>query len=374
MGHHVDVITSARVSNDKIHGWKITDESGVQVHWYPVPYDNKMNFLGRVFAFFKFAWHASRRASSLKGDVVFATSTPLTIAIPGVYASRRLKVPMVFEVRDLWPEMPIALGVLKSPLSIFFAKQLERFAYKNSARVIALSPGMKEGVVSVGYPEDKVLVIPNSADLDEFGGRGLDPYSFRSKIDGLGTRPLIVYTGTLGVLNGVTYLVEVAKFSKEMSADLAFVVIGAGAEYERIKEKAIEYGVLGLNFWLFDALPKKEIPNVLAAADVACSLFIDLPAMRANSANKFFDALASGTPVAINYLGWHADLLNKTGAGLTLPPESPKSAAFKLVDLCKCVEKKNEMGRIARKLAEVEFSRDELALKLEAVLQEVTNA
>ena len=96
-------------------GWFTTHESGMRVHWLPVRYSNHMTYLARMLAFFKFAIRAAGRARQIRGDVVFATSTPLTIAIPAVYAARRCGIPMVFEVRDLWPELPIAVGALRIP-------------------------------------------------------------------------------------------------------------------------------------------------------------------------------------------------------------------------------------------------------------------
>lgn len=113
-GHEVHMITTDREGIfDPKQKWYETDEAGIHVHWTPIPYSNKMSYGQRIKAFFAFSWRAARKAAKIGGDVVFATSTPLTIAIPGVYASKRLKIPMVFEVRDLWPELPIAIGSSK---------------------------------------------------------------------------------------------------------------------------------------------------------------------------------------------------------------------------------------------------------------------
>ena len=174
MGHEVTMITSWRSSHVGTH-WFETDESGIKVLWLPVKYSNHMSYAARVRAFFRFAFGAARKAASLPADVVFATSTPLTIAFPGIFAAKALNVPMVFEVRDLWPELPIAIGALKNSMLKYAAVRLERFAYNNSSRIIALSPGMRDGVVRSGYSENRVTVIPNSADLELF-----DPISTES--------------------------------------------------------------------------------------------------------------------------------------------------------------------------------------------------
>ena len=152
-GFEVNIFTSFRASNPSWKGWRVTEEDGIKVHWYAVRYSNNMNFIRRIWAFLVFAIVSSIRVCKLKCDIIFATSTPLTICIPAIIASKFWSVPMVFEVRDLWPEVPIAIGAIKNPLAILLSKYLERIAYKNSSAIIALSPTMKAGVVSAGYSE-----------------------------------------------------------------------------------------------------------------------------------------------------------------------------------------------------------------------------
>ena len=150
-GHEVHMVASSRDAEPNWRcGWRETEESGIHVHWLPVPYSNAFSYAARTRAFFEFAWGAELKAASLEGDVVFATSTPLTIALPAVYAARRKQIPMVFEVRDLWPELPIAMGALRRPLLIAAARCLERFAYRNSAHIVALSLTRKVLRLSVG--------------------------------------------------------------------------------------------------------------------------------------------------------------------------------------------------------------------------------
>ena len=146
-GHEVEIITSCRDSNSTT-GWHTTLEQGVTVHWYPVPYSNTMGFFRRIKAFIQFAIVSSRKAASIKTDVIFATSTPLTIVLPGLYAKWRQKVPMVFEVRDMWPAVPIAMGILTNPILVKIAKWLEKLAYHQSQHIVALAPGMRNDIIS----------------------------------------------------------------------------------------------------------------------------------------------------------------------------------------------------------------------------------
>jgi glycosyltransferase involved in cell wall biosynthesis len=369
-GHEVHVVTSDRSGSQSgiLPDWYQTEEAGIQVHWLPVPYSNKMGFKDRIKAFAKFALMASHKAASLKGDVIFATSTPLTIAIPGIYASKRCDIPMVFEVRDLWPELPIAIGALRNKGLIASAKKLESQAYKHSAQVVALSPGMREGVQKAGYPAGRIHVIPNSCDLDLFSVPEAEGQRFRHSHEWLGNRPLVIYAGTLGKINGVSYLVRVAAETIKKAPEVRFLIAGRGAEEQKIKGLARDLGVLDKNLFMPGTMPKKEIPAVFSAADITTSLFIDLKEMWANSANKFFDGLASGTPIAINYSGWQKDILEEYQAGLTLPPHDYAQASGLLIQHLSDDKWLKQAGNNARRLARQKYNRDLLAKKLERVL------
>lgn len=376
MGHDVQMVTSDRTPRaDGLRGarrgWHCTNEAGIHVHWLHVPYSNTMEYGDRLKAFARFAWSASRKAASLGGDIVFATSTPLTIAVPAVYAARRNRIPMVFEVRDLWPELPIALGALKSPVTIRCARLLERVAYRHAARIVALSPGMKAGVVATGYPADRVSVIPNACDVSLFDVGGAPGAALRREHPWLQDRPLVVYAGTLGLANGVGYLARLAAQVRALDPAVRFVVIGAGKEEPAVKRAAEQLGVLGDNFFMIPERPKAEIARWLSAADLASSVFIDVPALWANSANKVFDALAAGKPVAINYQGWQADVFRETGAGLVLDPTDIDAAAARLVTAIRDRDWLAQAGAAARSLAAGRFNRDRLAVELEQVLRSV---
>jgi glycosyltransferase involved in cell wall biosynthesis len=366
-GHQVDIVTSWREPIGRT-GWFTTDESGMRVHWLPVRYSNNMSYLARMGAFVKFAVRAAARARQIDGEIIFASSTPLTIAIPAVYAARRRGIPMVFEVRDLWPDLPIAIGALKNPLLRLAARALERFSYANSAAVIALSPGMAEGIVRSGYPRERIVIVPNAADLDLFrrdASRGLE---FRRRMGIDEGKILVAYLGTLGRINGVCYLVRIAAALKG-DARFVFLAMGDGQEREQITALARAEQVLERNFLMHPTIAKSRVPDVLSAVDVATSLFLPIPEMESNSANKFFDALAAGCCVAINYGGWHAQLLQSAGAGIRLNAD-PRLAAAQLQALADEPGRIQSAGLNARALAEKNFSRDVLAAKISAVLSE----
>ena len=370
-GHEVQMVTSYREADASRDGWFKTEEAGIQVHWYPVPYSNHMSFTQRIKAFFSFALAARKKAVELDGDIIFATSTPLTIALPAVPASRKKKIPMVFEVRDLWPEMPIAVGALRNPLMRFAAQKLERWAYHNAKAVVALSPGMKEGVVRTDYPAEQVAVIPNSSDNAEFEHDPGAAARFRAERDWLGEKPLLVYTGTFGPTNGVGYMVGLAKELKALNSTIRVLLVGDGAQQKKVISDAENANVLGVNLFVEEKLPKREIPALLSAATMASALFIDLPEMRSNSANKFFDALASGTPIMLNYGGWMHELVEQHECGLAMWRKPVSEVAVELDKKMHDRAWLENAGIAARELAESCFARDDLAQQLTAVLEAV---
>jgi glycosyltransferase involved in cell wall biosynthesis len=151
--------------------------------------------------------------------------------------------------------------------------------------------------------------------------------------------------------------------------DLHFVAIGDGKEREQVVVRARDLGVLGLNFEVLDPLPKSVMPAVLAAASVACSLVIDVPAMWDNSANKFFDALAAGVPLMINHEGWQADILRDSCAGLVTPAANPASATAAVNALIRDERRLAAAGAAAARLADRLFDRDRLARQMLRTLE-----
>lgn len=366
-GHNVSVVTSLRSEVGAVQ-WSVTNEAGVEVHWLPVPYSNHMSYRDRIKAFLRFAYESARRAASISGDLVFATSTPLTIAIPGVFAAKRLTVPMVFEVRDLWPEVPIAIGALKNPVLRLPAQWLERWAYRNSEAVVALSPGMRDGVVRAGYDRARVAVIPNSSDNADFEVGEERRVAWRANRPWLGNRPLLTYPGTFGRVNGVDYIVPIAGRLKEIAPEVRILLIGDGAEKAAVQRMAAEAGVLDVNLFVEDSVPKAQMPDVFAGSDMICSFVIDIPELFANSANKVFDTFAAARPILINHGGWQAEIIGQTGCGLVTEGLSAEGAAQVLAERLQDPVWLAQAGKAAKRLATERFDRDVLVDQLNEVL------
>lgn len=369
-GHEVNMITSW-VGKTEHNDWWVENIDGIKVHWFPNPYNNKMSFNQRIKAFLKFAYQAQKRINQIQADVIFATSTPLTIAIPAVLGAKKLKIPMVFEVRDLWPEVPIAMGVIKNPIQIALAKKLEKWAYKNSAHIIALSPGMKEGIISTGYRDDKVTVIPNSCDNDLFSVSEEDIEKFRKTNEWLPKGKLIIYTGTFGLVNDVGVTVELAKEIKRRKLDISILLIGDGMQYEKVYHEAEKANVLNETLFIKKSVPKNEIPYYLGSSSMASSFAIDILAIQANSANKFFDALAAGKPILINYGGWQKDIIEENDCGIVAWNKDSSQIIDEINSFLNDDVKYQKACRNAKHLALNDFSRDKLAKRLEKILKQI---
>jgi len=364
--HTVEMVTTNRSSSSS-GDWKISNEDGINVHWFSLFYSNKLSYFKRLLAFFSFAYHAAKKGSKLQGDVVFASSTPLTIAIPALYISWRKSIPMVFEVRDLWPDVPIAVGVIKNPIVKYLAELLESYTYKKSKAIIALSDGMKEGVIKAGSEENKVVVIPNFSNRELFSIKNTGK-EFRAEREWLKDSPLLVYTGAFGMINGVDYLVDIAEQLVLLKSDIKILLIGGGKEYENIILYAQKKNVLNNNLFIESEINKSELPQLLAAADLASNIVINVPEVWNNSANKFFDALASATPVLINGGGWQANLINAEGAGVTTFGLTLHQAAIKINEFLHDKERLSSASKNAQIIAEKYFDRGDLVRKIEQTL------
>jgi len=365
-GHTVEMVTTNRSFSNR-SGWKISNESGINVHWFSLFYSNKLSYFKRLLAFFSFAYHAAKKGSKLQGDVVFATSTPLTIAIPALYISWKKSIPMVFEVRDLWPDVPIAVGVIRNPIVKYLAKLLESYTYKKSQAVIALSDGMKDGICKAGCKENKIVVIPNFSNIELFSTKNIGK-EFRAEREWLKDSPLFIYTGAFGMINGVDYLVDIAEQLALLKSDIKILLIGGGKEYDNIILYAQKKNILNKNLFIEGYISKSELPQVLAAADLASNTVINVPELWHNSGNKFFDALASGTPVLINYGGWQADLINAEDAGIITFGLTLNQAAIKIHDFLHDKERLRRSSKNARIIAKKYFDKGDLVKKVEQTL------
>ncbi len=361
LGHQVELITSTR-GLYRCQSELVSIESGIKVHWIKNKYSNKMNFYSRIYSFVHFALLSFWKASKLKGDLIFASSTPLTVSIPGILAARIKGIPYYFEVRDLWPDVPIAMGYLKNPILRFLALKLEKISYQNSKGIITLSEGMKDGIVKTGYPSSKIILIPNGADLDLFDYRKTHKENVRLKYGFDKNDFIILYPGTFGEVNNLEYLVELAGMFKNGNS-VKFVLVGDGKEKSKVISMAQNLNLLDNIVFVFNQIPKKDIPDLFSMSDIVISTILPIKELEANSANKYFDALASGTCIVINHGGWQEKEVIEYNCGFRVS-RNLEEAYKKLLEYIDNRPLVVQMGLNARKLAEKKYSRDFLAKKM----------
>ena len=347
--------------------WCRGEVDGIDVISLPLTYSNRDSLFRRGWTFLRFALRSVRLALTLDCDLVFATSTPITAVIPGLAAKWLRGKPFVFEVRDLWPELPRALG-LRNPFVLGSMSFLEFLGYRSADACIGLSPGIVEGIRARADERLPVAMIPNGSDLEVFH----PAKRAQLTLPGIGPDDFVAgFTGAHGVANGLDALLDVAlelRRRRDPRVKLAF--IGDGKEKERLSARAAELGLTNCLF--FPPVPKSELGGITASLDCGLMVLKDIPAFyRGTSPNKFFDYIAAGIPVVNNYPGWLAGLITEHRCGVVVPPGNVAAFADALQRLAADAAERRAMGAAARLLAEKEFARPLLASRFIATLEAV---
>ncbi|MDB4524649.1 glycosyltransferase family 4 protein [Akkermansiaceae bacterium] len=365
LGYRVTIVTSLR-DEQRCLLTSIENIEGVCIHWIKVPYSNKMNFVRRLVSFVQFALKSAILGRKIESDIVYASSTPLTVILPALFCSKVKKIPMIFEVRDLWPNIPIAMGVLKNRLLIYVAELLEMIAYNQASHIIALSPDMESFIIRKGIDTAKVTTIPNASDISLFNMESKKSYNFRRELGIDEEAVVILYAGTFGNVNGCSYIIELASKLRNLNI-VKFVLIGEGKEKRSIISRAKSLEVLGDNVFVLPQMSKNRMPYYFQKSDLIISTIINITELEANSANKVFDGFAAGRGVLINHGGWISDVLKSSNAGIQLS-RKPDEAAVQLTDLVNDRGLLEEMGENARKLAKTTFNREKLTRKIGKII------
>lgn len=332
---------------------------GIRIIEFDLAYSNSDGFLKRSITFVKFALKSIGLAFTEKYDVLFATTTPLTAGIPGIFARWLRGKPFVFEVRDLWPELPKEMGVIKNPVILGLMSLLEWASYRSAHRCIGLSPGIVEGIKKRGVPADKIAMVPNGCDLSIFT-QPREPW--RPK--GVAQEDLMaIFTGTHGMANGLDAVLDVAmELQSRGRNDIKLVLVGQGKLKPQLEAKAQE---MQLNNVVFHPpVNKQKLAGLMASADVGMQVLANIPAFYyGTSPNKFFDYISAGLPVINNYPGWLAGMIEDSQCGFAVAPENPQAFANALEQAADNLETLIKMGASARQLAENQFDRQLLADK-----------
>lgn len=355
----IDVTVVTATSDEKYNTkqrWIEIEIESIKINYIYLPYGNHLSYLQRTLVFFKFLWFSSFRLLKLKGDMVLATSTPLTIGIPALVKKWLGKTPFIFEVRDVWPEAVIAIGAINNKLMQKVLYSLEKLIYKNATAIVPLSTDMQRSIVS-RFPDFRNktdIVIENIAEVNRFQ-YNTDTINLQ-EIVGFKPRFSVLYAGTFGKVNGIHKVIELAEKTLKLDDQLIFILIGSGAEKENVIQSAKDKGVFNKNVFILNPISKSELPLWYNAVSMGSSFVIDIPELWANSANKFFDTLAAGKPILINHEGWQSETIKTRNVGYVLPFDITEEVAEGFVQYTKNEILVTEQKKLALKLAKEKYS------------------
>jgi glycosyltransferase involved in cell wall biosynthesis len=374
-GHQVVVVcgsfvgSSTGLKGNFIKGRRSGFVQGIEVIEFDLAYSNSDGFLLRIWTFLKYVFYSSIIVFTHKYDLVFATSTPLTAGIPGIFAKIFRKKPFVFEVRDLWPELPKAMGVITNPFIIFLMSFLEWVSYHSADHLVALSPGIAQGIKKRGIKSENITLIPNGCDIEIFEDTSK---SWRpAEIDDRDF--LAIYTGTHGVANGLNSVLDAAVELKGRGRkDIKILLIGNGKLKPSLMDQVNKEDIDNIIF--HDPVDKKSLSGLISSANLGLQTLSNVPAFYyGTSPNKFFDYIAGGLPVLNNYPGWIADIITETNSGYVVPPEDPKAFADILEEAASNHEDLLFKSKNAKKIAIEKFNRKNQSLNWVMVLEKIYN-
>ncbi|WP_245762033.1 glycosyltransferase family 4 protein [Falsiroseomonas stagni] len=347
--------------------------AGFEVVEFDLPYGNAQSLARRSMVFLRYALAASRLSLGQSWDLVIASSTPPTVAIPALLARRLRGTPFLFEIRDPWPELPAALsrpgpgggastGSGGVPGAILGAiGRLADAACRRAAIVVALTEGMARTALARGTDPDRLRVLPQGADLALFGpdARPWRPAEAREG------EMIAVYAGAHGRANGLGVLLDAAALLR--ATGIRILLVGDGAEKPALVARAAAED-LPVSF--LDPMPKRRLAGLLAGADVGLLCLAPVPEFAEWTApNKLAECLAAGLPVVTNVPGRAQRLLAEGGCGLTVPPGDGAGLAAALLAMADDPARRRVMARAARALAERHFDSRQIAARLVATVE-----
>jgi glycosyltransferase involved in cell wall biosynthesis len=303
-------------------------------------------------------------------DIVFATAPSPFVGVAGYVLSRLKRVPFVFEVRDLWPETAVVMGALRNPIVIKLAMWLSRFLYRRAERVIALTEGIKRGIMQVGdIPASKIVFVPNGADDELYATLSGERARQIRQEYGWDDRFVALYAGTLARTDGLEAIIHAAAALAGYK-DFLMVFLGDGEMEPRLKALAGELGLSNVIF--IPAQPLRRVPDFITAADVCLVPTKNHDFFRMTLHNKLFDYMAGARPIIATVPPGEAQaLVERAGAGLAIPPEDKISLAAALLELRGDPEARRRYGQSGRRYVMEHYLRSQLAMRLVSVLDDI---
>ncbi|MBL8089392.1 MAG: glycosyltransferase family 4 protein [Anaerolineales bacterium] len=302
------------------------------------------SYFWRVISFFSFMFSSIYTALQIKDvDLILGTTPPIFQAVSAWFVAWIRRKPFLLEVRDLWPEFGVSMGVLKNPLVILLARWLEKFLYNRATHILVNSPAYKEYMINKDVPENKITYIPYGTDIDMFNP-SIDGSSIRKELK-LEDKFIVLYAGALGQANDIDTILRAAERLKQYDK-IYFVLFGDGKERERLQNKANQMKLSNVIF--AGVRPKKEMPQVIASADVCLAILQDISMFRTTYPNKVFDYMAAGCAMVLVIDGITRELIESSYGGVFVQPNDDEALASTILDLSQNADIVKQMGLNAR--------------------------
>lgn len=334
-----------------------------------------VSFAGRLWAYFSFVFsslYAGFFKTKGKFDVIIVTSPPLFVGISGYILSLLRRTPLVFEIRDLWPESAIDTGVLKNRWIIRMAYAFEAFIYRKARLINVLTPAFRDTLIQKKQvPEEKIVMIPNAADfaISEELLHTFDVDAFRREND-LEKRFVITYVGAHGVANHLIQAVQTAEILHSKYPEVLFLMIGEGMEKAMLKKEVEKRGI-GNAFRFIDAVSKKEVFKYILASDAGTSILKKVDTFKTVYSNKTFDYMSCKKPIFMLIDGVSRELVENARCGVYVEPENPQLFAKIIENYLSQPLSLQNMGENGYTYAHVHFDRQALAEKYISTITDV---
>ena len=337
----------------------------IRVKTYPAP--NK-GFFKRTINFSFYMLMAQVGSIFVdKPDVVIATSPQLLCAFSGYFVSLFKKVPFVFELRDLWPESIVAVGAMKRNFIIRFCEKVVLFLYKRSALIISLTDSFKEYLIKRGIDAKKIAVIKNAVELDNFKREKISVEKCKKDF-GVEGKMVLSYIGTLGMAHALDKVLDCAKALETME-DVQFLIVGSGAEKDKLEEKKRKENIHNVTF--VGQVNKEVVKEYYAISDIGLVTLKKNERFSGVIPSKIFEYMAMEVPIIISVDGEARQIVEESGGGIFVEPENVEQMAEMVKNLIQKPETMAEMGKNGRMYVEKNFDRKELAQKQLDVLKSV---
>lgn len=347
-GIHPVVITSHNGA-----GIKSVQQDGIELHYLPVTYDNRFGFFKRIYSFLKYVFNTVSYVGQFhNADVCYAISTPLTTGLAALWIKFRYNIPFYFEVGDLWPEAPIQIGFVKNPLLKLFLYKLEKIIYRNAKAVVALSPLIREDIKKKAQGKS-VYLIPNMADT-EFFQPEVKRFDYLEKFN-LHEKFVVSYIGTLGLANGLHYMIECATLTQRLELPIQFLLCGNGATKETLMNRAKNLNLQNISFIPFQN--REGVKAVLNVTDAVLVCYEPLQVLETGCPNKLFDGLSAGKLIILNFNGWLKNELEVHHCGIVVNPHNTQDFVDQVQPFMMDSLKLNAYQEAARALAVTKYSR-----------------